>query len=129
MTRSDALDIIDRLPKRLHPMPKLPDKDEIREWWAKWLAVRGKFDSVHEATEDDYCFACGFKARTERAHIKASVEGGSDDVKNLHLLCPDCHRQSERLSGYEYYEWFIDQNLFSMVARGAQLACEGEWPE
>ena len=85
--------------------------------------------SAAEATEDDYCFACGFKARTERAHIQASVEGGEDDVENLHLLCPDCHRQSELLSGYEYYEWLIDQNLFSMVARGAQLACEGEWPE
>jgi hypothetical protein len=102
-------------------MSDLPKKQEIRSWWSRWLVQRGKFDSVKEATEADYCFACGFKANTERAHITAEVEGGTDAVENLPLLCATCHRQSEKRNGYEYYQWVRRQNLISMLAHGAHL--------
>lgn len=106
-----------------------PSKEEIRNWWSHWLVERGKFDSVREATEADYCFACGFEADTERAHITARVEGGSDEVENLHLLCPTCHRQSEKRSGIDYYIWLRDQTLVSMLMHGVHPSKPKKWNE
>ena len=41
----------------------------------------------------------------ERAHIKARVEGRRDEPSNLHLLCTNCHVESEYLSGRAYWNW------------------------
>ncbi len=55
------------------------------------------------------CFACGLDpARwggVERAHITAVVNGGDDELENLHLLCRPCHRSSEYLEGAVYWRW------------------------
>lgn len=50
------------------------------------------------------CFACG-RPDSERAHILARAEGGSDNAENIHLLCGGCHTDSELLSGDSYWTW------------------------
>ena len=94
----------------------MPDKEAVRQWWAPWLVEKEKFDSVGEVMEADYCFACGTgDVPTERAHIRARVEGGSDSKTNIHLLCHECHIESEMIKGYKYYKWFVRQNVFGMA--------------
>lgn len=85
-----------------------PTKAVIRAHWADRIGgdSRGRFDSPAEFLLDDYCFACGFVANTERAHILARNCGGDDSAENIHLLCWSCHRASEPISGEEYWEWF-----------------------
>ena len=51
--------------------------------------------------------------RTERCHIQAKVNGGTDTVKNLHLLCKDCHKDSEFLEDLDYFKWIEARNLMS----------------
>lgn len=55
------------------------------------------------------CFACGLDPAQwgglERAHITAVVNGGRDELENLHLLCRPCHRSSEYLDGAAYWRW------------------------
>jgi len=91
----------------------MPSKKQIKEHWADWLINLGKFDTLSELFEADYCFSCVMEEKTERCHILARTLGGPDDVQNLHLLCSDCHKASELLSGLEYFQWFERRNLMS----------------
>jgi len=87
-----------------------PSKDKIRVYWAKWLMTSeasSSFECIDEVwLEGDCCFACGRLTKTEKAHILARCEGGSDEVSNFHLLCALCHRQSEFIHGLQYLDWF-----------------------
>ena len=99
----------------------MPTRKAIKKYHAEWLVQIGKFDSIEELYEDDYCFACGFVDRregdpedtkyTERAHIWARRDGGPDEVQNIHLLCKWCHKASENMMQSEYIAWFEAQNL------------------
>lgn len=86
----------------------------IRKHWAEWLVEQGKFDSVEEVLEGNYCFACGFEDvdPIERAHIVALADGGPNSADNLHNLCRFCHKASELLSGDSYFEWFRNRNVW-----------------
>lgn len=88
---------------------KLPSRDQIRSYWAPKLPEK--------IIGDDACFACGCPINKDsahavlhRAHILARLEGGSDDVDNLHVLCAVCHEDSEYLSGDRYWSWFNSRN-------------------
>ena len=99
---------------------KMPTKKAIKTYWANHLVSIKKFDSIEELFEADYCFACGSiddenTQYTERAHIKARCDGGSDTVENLHLLCSFCHKSSEFIEGDDYERWFMEQNAFRMM--------------
>lgn len=96
---------------------RMPTKNQIKEYWWKRLVELEKFICKDEVFEDDYCFACGFEAITERAHILAKCEGGSDEPSNLHLLCSHCHKTSEMLNGERYWQWFEKQNIFDVYAQ------------
>lgn len=74
------------------------------------------------------CFACG-RNEVQRCHIVASVNGGSNDVSNLHLLCPRCHVESEIAQGEHYWQWlkyqfennwneFTEHNHLDKVKKG-----------
>ena len=99
----------------------MPKKTAIKNYWEKWLVEQGKFDSIIEVLEADYCWACGFIGETdkddwtERAHIKARIEGGLDAVENLHLLCSSCHVSSELLDGQDYFNWFKARTFFDVL--------------
>jgi hypothetical protein len=45
--------------------------------------------------------------------------GGSDQISNIHLLCPFCHEMSEYLSGLKYWRWFKNQRFAQAVEWGA----------
>ena len=100
---------------------QMPKKTAIKNYWEKWLVEQGKFDSIIEVLEADYCWACGFIGETdkddwtERAHIKAKIEGGLDAVENLHLLCLSCHVSSELLDGQDYFDWFKARTVFDVL--------------
>src|SRR4051812_41127985 len=97
---------------------KMPTKKAIKTHWAEFLVGIDKFDSVHEVMEDDYCFACGLLADTERSHILPKCRGGPDTIENLHLLCWSCHKQSEFISGDEYFAWLKAQNMIISMLYG-----------
>lgn len=91
-------------------------KEEIKNEWAEKLVEMGKFDSEEELMEEDYCFACGMKSNTEKAHIKPKSRGGSDDAENLNLLCHICHLDSELIDDREeYIEWLEQAGFMSGV--------------
>lgn len=101
----------------------MQSKEAIRKHWAERLVELNKFDSKQEVMNaGNCCFACGFDhGYTERAHILPHFKGGSDKAGNLHLLCAECHRQSEMREGEEYWAWFKRQNIFTMMFRGVTL--------
>ena len=74
----------------------MPSKKDIYEYWKYKL-------------NPDYsnlsCFKCGFDKGIQRAHIKSVCEGGTDELNNIHLLCKNCHLDSEAWSGYVYDIW------------------------
>ena len=105
----------------------MASKSAIRHFWAKRLAELGKFDSEWEALEGDYCFACGMidreenKTWTQRCHIQALCNKGSNKAENLHLLCCGCHKDSEYLEGDAYWTWFNKRtNLAGIISCAMQ---------
>lgn len=102
---------------------RYPSRAVIRAYWAPLLSRRPwrKFDCEAECLEQDYCFACGmlWGPRTDRAHILARVYGGSDEPRNLHLLCRLCHEMSEGFEGLAYWRWFKRQRGVDAAIWGA----------
>lgn len=98
---------------------------QIRAYWVDALwRVKG-YDSPAEFMEQDICFACGFDGpgTLDRAQITALADGGANDASNLHLLCRCCHRDSEMLSGDQYWQWlhqrsFMDRLMSEAIRRG-----------
>lgn len=104
------------------PGRKFLSRKTIKNHWAsRFHLLGGGFDSLAEFMHADYCWACGMICGdpkvgwTERAHILARCEGGTDDAENIHLLCPTCHKDSEFLSGEEYWAWLRNrENMDSL---------------
>ena len=93
---------------------KMPKATEILNHWYKTLT-----ENYGKGLDDDWngkpnttfiCFACCMNVGTERCHILPIWEGGSDEVGNLHLLCKECHLESEELSGEVYWQWIQSKN-------------------
>tara|TARA_B100000131_G_scaffold278395_1_gene282864 strand:- start:10491 stop:10946 length:456 start_codon:yes stop_codon:yes gene_type:complete len=74
--------------------------------------------------EDDICFACDHvNGEAHRAHIQPLSHGGSNDCSNLHVLCHQCHKESEYIEGDAYWDWIADKrfyhnHIFSMMTHG-----------
>ncbi len=51
------------------------------------------------------CMACGYHKGIQRAHVQPLCEGGDHKLSNIHLLCRNCHVESEHLSGESYWSW------------------------
>lgn len=101
----------------------MPKKIDILEFWAERI-LKEYPDKYHmdiyfePQTDDDksykeynhwrtsVCFACGSHIGTERCHILPVNQGGNNKLDNLHLLCKECHLESEYLHGTVYWEWF-----------------------
>ena len=82
-------------------MRKLPTQKIIYRFWEE------RFLKAGLNIEEKACFACGKGTNLDRAHIKPKINGGSDLVNNLHLLCPGCHNDSEFIWGGSYWRWII----------------------
>ena len=48
------------------------------------------------AERGDKCELCGAKGTLHAHHIKPMKDGGTDDSKNLLLVCPSCHKKFHR---------------------------------
>jgi hypothetical protein len=106
----------------------MPTWNEIKHYWS----TTSLFDIKHVQNQNaNFCFACTRvfhdSDKLERSHIHALHAGGSNDIKNLHLLCPTCHKDSEDYGfGIEslgnsndnywtdfnqtiYWDWFFDR--------------------
>lgn len=83
----------------------MPTRKKIFYYWS---------DKIETAVDDNTCFKCGFtvigSTAVERAHIKASCDGGTEELDNLHLLCKNCHIESELLDDELYWFWFNDNS-------------------
>jgi len=113
----------------------MPSKMSIINYWLNnhekhpeakpWMDRVGEYFIERTCPDEvDTCFACDFiLGTTERAHIKALCNGGSNSPDNLHLLCPQCHKDSEFIEGQAYWNWIADRrwwhlSIKNMVARG-----------
>ena len=80
----------------------MPSKREIFAYWCD----HEKFVKLDITVgNSDCCMACGFHFYVERCHLKAVSNGGSNDVSNLHILCKNCHTESEMLNKEYYWTW------------------------
>lgn len=71
-------------------------------------------------TNAPVCWAClEWTPKPERAHILPVSMGGDDDPMNIHLLCPKCHIESERLHGDGYWQW--------ISTKWCKAEVEGKW--
>jgi len=115
--------------KMAQQVRKMPTKEDILAYWAdELIRQHGKFwmDCVYQehafvgikdmnkrilSLHTHTCFACGSDCGTERAHIESKQYGGADDASNLHLLCKECHLESESIENQEhYFLWFKDKS-------------------
>ena len=99
------------LPKPNTTNRKMPSVQNIFNYWID----NEKFIELDITLFNELsCMACGFYnyhgKRLDRAHIVARVYGGSDDVSNIHLLCRNCHIESEVLNEEYYWKWFKAKN-------------------
>jgi hypothetical protein len=81
--------------KQMSRKRNMPSSQKVFDYWSNHIDVN-----------KDQCFKCNELRPLERAHILAVSDGGSDDCDNIHLLCKDCHSDSEFLNGTAYDIWF-----------------------
>jgi|688.fasta_scaffold869185_2 hypothetical protein len=99
----------------------MPKPIQILEHWGEHLIEKGKYwldilydNEVNDKLKPCICFACGCNtAFIQRAHIIAIHNGGNNSVDNLHLLCKECHIESEYLDAWQidYYKWFFYKSI------------------
>lgn len=84
----------------------MPSKTEIAEYWAERLIEM----DIEDLPVDEFsCFVCGSGTKLQRSHILPMCDGGSNTTENLHLLCRQCHDESEFLSGEIYWRWYREK--------------------
>lgn len=73
----------------------MPSKINILQ--ARYQDMWDMPDNEYEAKKTwlDTCWACGFAGHLQRCHLKSAQDGGSNDSKNLVLLCRSCHVRQE----------------------------------
>lgn len=84
---------------------KLPTAASIYAFWHIRLYREYAKEWLNSNTFKHICFACGTHDTIERAHILPRCVGGNDTIGNIHLLCKECHIESEELSGAAYWIW------------------------
>lgn len=83
----------------------MPTWKQVAKYWSS-MFIKHDWEVDHEILYNKQCFACGRHGKIQRCHIKPKWNGGSDDVKNIHLLCVACHEESESIYGLAYWRWY-----------------------
>jgi len=98
-------------------------KNVIARHWAKEISeVKGH--PQEEFNKAQRCFACMLNLPLYRAHITPYIETQDNSVENLHLLCQTCHRDSEIMSGDEYWNWLKKRTTLDTIV--SMAAFEGK---
>jgi hypothetical protein len=104
----------------------MPKKADIVKYWLPILIESEKYwmDFYYDCgikENGNVCFACGTEGIVERCHIIPKQKGGSDIVSNIHLLCRECHMESEIFTHEEIYNtWFNFKNSTNSGSRVRQ---------
>lgn len=78
----------------------MPKRKAIVEFWETY------FYEIGYSISENECFCCGRIGKLERAHIVPIINGGKNDADNIHLLCPNCHADSEGINNKnDYFVW------------------------
>ena len=75
----------------------------------------------------DMCWCCGMFTALDRAHIQALVDGGEDVIEKIHLLCRNCHKATEHLSGTAYWDYLENypwEPVRHLILKGIALAMD-----
>jgi len=105
--------------KKMSAKRNMPNKIEVLKYWVDrlvgqkyWLDAFYDAETMYEKKQvTNICFACGGFFGTQRCHIIPKYISGDDTANNLHLLCPECHLESESLFDKEsYFSWFSSKN-------------------
>ena len=102
----------------------MPKKALILEYWREKLIQNfGKF-WLDDEYDHAVCFACGTPGVVERAHIIPVCDGGVNDASNIHLLCRECHVESEGLfnKSENYFLWLKHKNPENSASRQRQMS-------
>lgn len=83
----------------------LPSRAKIAEFWQPRVEEFGVYHAYQGELPPNECWACGNAMRLERCHIEAHMDGGSNTVENLVLLCENCHTHSETLLPETFWQW------------------------
>ena len=76
----------------------------------KYYGRRAYERKIKYMHKQGFCSICGYKEHPdilEVHHIIARKDGGNDDIDNLILLCPNCHRKVHKghIGSKELYEY------------------------
>ena len=82
---------------------QLPSTQEVFDYWANHQMLINI--GIELWLDYPHCIVCASTGYLHKCHILAASEGGSDEIGNLHILCPNCHTESEMLTGDIYWSW------------------------
>jgi hypothetical protein len=86
-----------------------------------WMEENGVENYLFISDTGATCMACGFYHGIQRCHILPLCEGGDNSLKNIHLLCRNCHSESEFLSGEAYWKWMRHVNTTRYVCWASRV--------
>lgn len=92
-TRVKEIDI-DSIIKRNEKILEKGKKQESKERYVN-IKLSGKYGYLHKMFGAK-CFVCDFDEVVEVHHITPKHRGGTDDLENLALLCPNHHALADR---------------------------------
>ena len=78
----------------------------IKYWNENPLSKHLNYTESKQTQGKNPCMACGSYG-SDRAHILALCLDGSNNESNVHMLCRECHTESEELDGYVYWLWLV----------------------
>lgn len=90
----------------------MPAIKQIRDYWfsEEGIELLRKKTGLILASKAG-CMTCGTLGYVECCHIVAKVNGGSYNESNLHLLCKNCHIESEYFEDERYWRWFRNKYI------------------
>lgn len=88
---------------------------EFHDGGEAWMGENGVEHYLFMSDKTAACMACGFYKDVQRCHILPLCDGGDNSLKNIHLLCRNCHAESEFLSGEAYWDWmrYVNTNKYT----------------
>lgn len=100
----------------------IPKQDSIKSYWSNTSLITLKSIDREFFLNNNICFKCLniFDFTLHRSHIVPLCFNGSNEISNIHILCPNCHKESEFLDdeySVNYYIWFFNTGSYRKSKR------------